>query len=125
MEILDQALRDIRRRQKAEPRNLELQQKVDHLDQIFPETTPWVFERRRWAGFRAGALAFLLVGAIFTCGLQSRAGAPEQQVQQMAVRQEPEPEVKMTWAEGLAAVGIFLGGVGGLAAWVRRGRRRD
>jgi hypothetical protein len=126
----DEALRDIRRRRKAEPGNIDLQRQVDHLDQIFPEARPWDYERAPTAGVGGLLAGFLLVGVIFTCGLcyhrTARAGGGfelEHPAQQVAISEHRAPEAKMTWTEGATAIGVFLGGVGALATWGRSRRR--
>lgn len=130
MSHLDRAIRDCRRWAEKEPENLHLQQQVDHLNQVFPEGQPWTYERSRLAGFWGYVLAFLLAGAVFCCGLHyhrtAKAGGwsePQHPAQQVAIQPAPEPD-RMSWVEGLTAIGVFLGGAGGLAAW-RRNRRRD
>ncbi len=92
----------------------------------FPEVKPWRYEPT--AGWKIWVAAFALVGVVFCCGLvRARAGYdPDPHPAQQVAIHEPEPaDDKMSWAEGLTAIGIFLAGVGGLAAWARSNRRRE
>lgn len=82
---MDEAIRDCRRRAKREPENIQLQRAVDHLCAEIPEGQPWGYEKAWTDDWRGFAVSFVVVLALFCCGVQYHRAEPEQPAQQAEV----------------------------------------